>query len=221
MNRIRILLLAVALPFLSSCITIYEKYTINRDGSGTMEYLIDMGELKSFIQAIADSSDEMNSVPEFDQSFHEMLPGLNELPGISNIRLTGNPDNFVFGIRYDFRDQESLNRAMGVIFADTLNSGLQYVELKKKLFIRHPLISGGISDASKFALEDSSDNTLAMKMLDEMDYAVHVTFNGRRVKKVKSMAEVEKTTDSSVSINATFSQILNNNEYLSTEIKSK
>ncbi len=213
-------MLCIPLLFLNSCLTVYEKYTLNRDGSGAMEYIIDMSELHSMMQAFSDSSGEGTNPMEIAQSFKEILPGLQDIPGITNVRLTGDADDYIYGIKYDFRDQDALNHAMAVILGSSDTTGIRYVEIKKKRFIRYPLTSDEITGNDLFAGQDSSSNSLAQKILDEMFYNISVTFP-KRVKKVESMAETTQDKNNTVTVRATFSQILNNSEFLRTEIKTR
>ena len=195
MKKLHLLvMLCIPLLFLSSCLTVYEKYTLNRDGSGAMEYIIDMSELHSMMQAFSDSSGEGTNPLEIDQSFREILPGLKDIPGITNVRLTGDADDYIYGIKYDFGDQDALNHAMAVILGSSDTTGIRYVEIKKKRFIRYSLTSDEITGNDLFAGQDSSTNSLAQKILDEMFYNISVTFP-KRVKKVESMAETTQDKD--------------------------
>ncbi len=221
MKRIRyILLMILPLLFLSSCLTVYEKYTLNRDGSGTMEYLIDMSELQSLMQAFSDSTMEGMKSLEVDQSFREFIPGLRAIQGISNVRLTGDAAHYIYGIKYDFTGQEALNKALATILDEKNESSARFVELKRKRFTRLPLTSSEFSSGGLFGGNDSTDNSMASRMLDAMDYNISVTFP-KRVRKVKSDADISREGDRTVTIRATFNQIIQNSDFLKTEIKTR
>ncbi len=215
-----LVILALLMLFQSGCLTITEKYKVNRDGSGSMEYTIDMSGMQSFMQAFSDSTMQGSHMMEIDQSFRQILPYLAATQGISNAMLTGDPGNFVYGIKYDFDDQQALNIAMAVILNEEDEHRSQFVELGKKRFIRYPLTTKEITDGKLFGGKDSSENSLALQIMDEMNYKISVMLP-KRVKKVSSGAGITQENDRKVIINATFSQIVNNNEILRTEIKTR
>ncbi|MGC9341584.1 MAG: hypothetical protein ACP5E3_02700, partial [Bacteroidales bacterium] len=100
MKKLVWVFVSVGFLFLSSCITIFESYKFNRDGSGSMEYLIDLSELQSLMEVFSDSLviNDLN----FGESFEIAVPELNGMKGISNAYLAGNPAKFLFGIGFEF-----------------------------------------------------------------------------------------------------------------------
>jgi hypothetical protein len=221
MRKSGLILSVFALLFLSSCLSIYEKYTINKDGSGTMEYLIDMNELHSLMLAFSDSSESVDGNMEIDQSFRDILPSVEKIPGISDVRLSGSPENYTYGIKFGFTDQVALNRALNLILGQDPQNTRKYVEIKKHKFIRFPVTNKEITGGDFMAKNDTSDNKLAVKMLEEMKYNIEVNFPESRVRKLKTGAETIEKSIHSVDVRASFSQIIDNNEVLKTEIKSR
>ncbi|MCB8999161.1 MAG: hypothetical protein H6540_03705 [Bacteroidales bacterium] len=219
MKKINLALFSLALIFLSGCITIIEKYTINADGSGSMEYLIDMSELYGMMSAMSDSSNEVNT-DDLDKTMREALPGLQEISGISNIRLSGDITKYIAGIRFDFANGIALNKAMAVLLEgeSTASENFSYVDIKRKTFTRYSLTSEDLNKEAILGNEDVDPETLKM-ILESMKYKIIVDFD-KKVKKVSTLADytIEKDT---VRIETNFSEIFDNPETLKTVIKTR
>jgi len=219
MKKISLLAFSIALLFLSGCITIIENYTFNKDGSGTMEYKIDMSELYSMMAAFSDSTQDMN-LNDLDKSMQDALPGLQNIPGISNVVLTGNVSSFTAGVKFDFKDVNSLNKALAIIFEgeDNASSENKYVEMKGKLFTRYNLTSEEF-DKSKLLGTDEIDEETMKSILESMKYKISVSF-AKTVKTVKCQAPYTKD-GKTVNIETNFSDIFSNTDFLKTTIKTR
>jgi hypothetical protein len=211
--------LTISLLFLTGCITIIEKYTIHKDGSGSMEYIIDMSEMYEMMASFTDSTEE-NETMALDQSLREALPALTNTNGISNVELTGDISHYIAGIKFDFKDSESLNLALAVILQGEESSATpaQYIEIKGKNFTRFSLTS---KEFNKEDLLDSQefDAETTKSILESMKYKISVSFD-KKVKKVTTLATYTKE-DNTVEIEADFSDIFDNTDILKTTIKTK
>jgi hypothetical protein len=219
MKKLRILGVAFALTFLSGCITIIEKYTINADGSGTMEYVIDMSEMYEMMASFSDSAQEPESI-ELDKSLRDALPVLNTIDGISKVELTGDVSRYIAGIKFDFKNVQALNKALGVILEGEANTGTetQYVSLKGKTFTRFSLTSKDFNKEELLSSQELDEETTKM-MLESMKYQISITLE-KPVKKVTTLAHYTME-DNTVLIDSDFSQIFDNTEVLKTVIKTK
>jgi hypothetical protein len=219
MKQFFLLALFMGLLFLSGCITIIEKYTIHKDGSGSMEYIIDMSEMYEMMASFTDSTEE-NETMELDQSLRVALPVLSNTNGISNVELTGDISRYIAGIKFDFKDTESLNQALAVILEGEESSGTpaQYVEIKGKNFTRFSLTSKEFNKEDLLGSQEFDTET-TKSILESMKYKISVSFD-KKVKKVTTLANFTQD-EKTVLIEANFSDIFDNTEILKTTIKTK
>jgi hypothetical protein len=219
MKRLRFIIPAAFMVLFSGCITIFEKYSFNKDGSGTMEYLVDMSELYSMMQAFSDSAsnEEMN----LDQSFADMKPSLEAVEGISNVMLTGDTDNYIFGIKYQFRNVEALNEALGLLMNAEGGNSEKFVDYTKKTFTRYHKTSDEFSPEALLGEDNEGmDESMVEGMLEGMKYKIFVTMPGK-VKSVSTNAEYVTEGSNEVRVEANFSQMVKDTELLKMVIKSK
>ncbi len=218
MKKVVVPVLILILFSLGSCITIIEKYAINEDGSGKMEYLVDMSDMYDMMQTLSDE-DDMEDL-DVGQSFDAVLPDLDLLGGISNAEMAGNPEKYVFGVRFDFNDIESLNTALGLLFEDDENTSTMFVKMKRRKFIRYHAMSDEFSRDAFTGEEDNIDESVIKDILDEVNYSINLDFENK-VRRVKSKAEYQKQGDNVVIIHANFNQMLDNKDYLKTIVRTK
>lgn len=114
---------ALALLLLvSGCLTIEENYTFKKDGSGTMEYVVDMSDMKDMAGMFGGKGDkrsgmEMNDGPITDAD--AKMARLKNLEGIKKVKLKSEQDGFVQRISFAFHDVDALNRALNVLMQDS------------------------------------------------------------------------------------------------------
>ncbi len=219
MKRLSLFGITLALLFFTGCVTIFEKYKINADGSGTMEYIIDMSELYEMMGAFSDSTEEIES-SDMDVTLREALPELENIPGITKVELTGDVTNYVAGIRFDFKDVKALNNALAILLEDEEGTAasVNYVEFKGKTFIRNGQASQQFNKEDLFGDEEMDEESTKM-IMESMKYNISVEFR-KPVKKVTSLANYT-VENNSVTVEATFAEILDNPEFMKTTIKTK
>lgn len=210
------LLIFLPVIILNGCITIFEKYEINSDGSGTMEYLVDMSELQALIEVFSDSLDlsEIN----LSETFTLAVPELEIMKGIHNVKIAGNEEKFIFGIRFDFKDMESLNKALGLLFEDKERTETNFVDMKRKKFTRYNAMSDQFSHESMMKEGMSIDESVMKDILDRMQYKISMSFE-KDIRRVKTMADYEAEGTKSILIKANFNQMLDEPDLLKTIIK--
>src|SRR5690606_20840118 len=90
--RSHLLLLGLALAVvLSGCLTIEEHYTFKKNGSGTMEYVVDMSELGELISAFDafDTTGENATQGQMSTlDMDEEVEALKAISGIKKVKLT-------------------------------------------------------------------------------------------------------------------------------------
>ena len=179
-----------------------------------MEYLIDMSEFFSMMQAFSDSkqTEEM----QIDQSFLEAKEALKSVKGISGISITGNSRNYIFGIKFNFTDVNALNEAMSCIFQQEY-SGLKYISFSGRKITRHGVISEDFSQEKLIGDEKTEfDEEMMQGIFEQMKYKVSMEFQ-RPVKSVNTNAEYE-ISGKSVKFETDFAKFLDNNKNLETII---
>jgi len=217
MKRAIIILTAGIILFLTSCITITEKYRFNKDGSGTMEFTLDMSGLLEMVSTLTDSGGNIQ-LQDMDEVLREAFPKLTEIQGIKNIQMAGEPSKYIFGIKYDFDNIEALNKALAVILDSQDQGSLNYISFNRKTFTRSNLTGKNFSGRSVMDNEDV-DKDIMKNLLESMKYRLSLTTE-RRIRKVDTEAkyEVHKNT---VEAEVNFSEILGNKDILKLSVKTR
>lgn len=97
----------------SSCFDILEEINLNKNGSGTMVFTVNMSKSKTKLASIM-MLDSVNGykVPSEDDielALSDAIAHLKKSKGITNIKTTKDFDNYIFSISCDFQDIASLN----------------------------------------------------------------------------------------------------------------
>lgn len=120
--RSHLLLLGLALAVvLSGCLTIEEHYTFKKNGSGTMEYVVDMSELGELISAFdaIDSTGEGATPGQLNTlDMDEEVKALKAINGIKKVKLV-KKERWVQRLQFGFKDIEALNAALNVLMPDS------------------------------------------------------------------------------------------------------
>lgn len=215
--NIRLFLFIFAVILLSGCITVYEKYTFNADGSGTMEYMIDMNEFFLTMQSF--SEHQPNESLRIDQSFEDAALTLKKVAGISNIQITGNSENFIFGIKFDFSNVAALNQAMSYILQKK-TAQKEFLSFKRKNITRHGVISDEFSKDRFFGEDEKElDAGMIKDVFGQIKYNIDMTFH-RPVKSVNTKADF--TIDKNkLSLKTDFGRLMDDNTILETKVRLK
>ncbi|MEO8589462.1 MAG: hypothetical protein ABI432_08850 [Flavobacteriales bacterium] len=104
----------------TGCITIEENYSFKKNGSGTMEYVVDLSELGDIMKSVnaaADSEakkdDDLGTMDMNDE-----VAALKGIAGISKVKLDTKTE-WVQKVRFSFKDISSLNAALNVLMPDS------------------------------------------------------------------------------------------------------
>ncbi len=125
--KLRTLILPVLLVLFTGCLTIEENYTFKKNGSGSMEYVVDMSEIGELMKTLGEMSeveggeempDDIGSLDMEDE-----LKALKAIPGIKKVKLDAKK-KWVQRLKFNFADIDALNRALNVLMADS--SGMQH-----------------------------------------------------------------------------------------------
>ena len=106
---------------LQGCITIEENYTFKKDGSGAMEYVVDMSELADLMNGLPGAKDKNEGMGKLD--LIENLTRLQAITGISKVKVAKEKDGFIQRLSFRFTDVTALNGALNEIITDSTAAG--------------------------------------------------------------------------------------------------
>ncbi len=146
-NRPLVRLAALALVVLATgCITIEEHYTFKKNGSGTMEYVVDMSSMAGLKDAFDKSGDlekERKKDKKKDKDNDLMATGfdgkaeqLKSLDGIKRVKQKSEKDGFIQRISFAFADLEALNRALNVLMPDSAGTQQTFFRWEGRTLVR-------------------------------------------------------------------------------------
>jgi hypothetical protein len=174
------LIAALALLFtLTGCLTIEENYTFKKNGSGTMEYVVDLSELgelmKSFKDLEADKDKSDDGMGQLD--LVDDLDRLKGLPGISKVKL--NKKEWVQRISFSFKDINALNAALNQLLPDSTGQAHTFFAWDGNTLVRtnnqHAReVGAGMSE--KEPGEEGEEGMDMSAMLGTMKYKYSFTF---------------------------------------------
>lgn len=102
----------------TGCITIEEHYTFKKNGSGTMEYVVDMS-------AMGEAMSNWKSVKSDDKSEEDGMgmeakaEQLKGLEGIKRVKVKEEDDGYIQRVKFSFEDLDALNKALNILMPDS------------------------------------------------------------------------------------------------------
>jgi hypothetical protein len=150
----------ILLLLLTSCIEIIEDIKLNKDGSGTFKYTINLSSSKVKVSSIL-ALDSLNGykVPKINdiklkvQMFKKTL---KEQKGISNIIITEDYTNYIIKLQCDFTNIELLETALKESFNkfdESKNYDYDWISFTNKKLQRSTPIFG-LGDIQKYGSQD-------------------------------------------------------------------
>jgi hypothetical protein len=121
------------LTILTSCVEIIDDLILNHDGSGTLNYNINLSSSKvkinSFLALDSLDGKKVPSVSEIRSKVTRIEQMLNEQEGINNAQIDSDYSNFVFKLTCDFNSLGELQTAMkAVIISENKNKPIPELE---------------------------------------------------------------------------------------------
>lgn len=105
--------LCLLLVLNSSCFDVLEEINLNKDGSGTMVFTVNMSKSKTKLASIMllDSINgrKVPSQDDIETGIRDVIAHLKKSKGISNIKHSKDFENYIFSISCDFENVNSLN----------------------------------------------------------------------------------------------------------------
>lgn len=178
--RIPHLLVVLGLLLFTGCLTIEENYSFKKNGSGTMEYVVDLSEMGSLMETFG----EMGEGGSKDLGVMEMsqqVQALKSIPGIRKVKLD-NKKKWVQRVSFSFKDVASLNSALNVLMPDSTNARHEFFRWEGSTLVRtnnrhaHDL-GASLVKSDELANEDAEEGGMNMgDMLESMKYKYSFKF---------------------------------------------
>ncbi|MEI6124653.1 MAG: hypothetical protein WCQ95_13630 [Bacteroidota bacterium] len=203
MKKLVLLLLSVFL--FQSCIDIKETITMNADGSGNIELLVNMGKYSKTLN-------QQNQ--KFDLSFVDQIKHtpveapilLKSCKGISNIKTQAEDEKGIYSVQFDFKNTKSLNKAIYALFKQKKSTVMpNFIKVSKQKLHRinfAPFIN-------KYMPSDSN-NMMSDLFFQFINFESTYNFP-RKVNKVSNTKAVVKNDGKTVILNYSLYDLLKSN----------
>lgn len=124
---------------LSACLNLKEQIQVNKDGSGTYRFLLDLSQFNAMTAMFGDMSD-MQSDENFsmiDEKQEQLFKQLEDsIQGIHHIKPIMDSVNSLFGFEFQFDKVSDLNHALNLLFNEK-GQPILFVELENNAFKRN------------------------------------------------------------------------------------
>ena len=184
--------------FATGCITIEEHYTFKKNGSGTMEYVVDMSDmagLKDVFDKTGDRGKERKKAKSDDlmaTGFDGKAELLKALDGIKRVKQKNEKDGFVQRISFAFADLDALNRALNVLMPDSTGTPQTFFRWDGNTLVR---TNNQYAKELGGDMAGDSDSTDLSGLLQSMKYKYSFKF-AEKVADVKLAEGVSKESPS-------------------------
>jgi hypothetical protein len=205
--------------FATSCLTIEENYTFKKDGSGSMEYIVDLSEMADLMKGLPGGSEGKDDGAT-GMDLKDNLTKLKALPGIRKVKLKKEKDGFVQRLSFRFTDVTALNRALNTLMPDSTGAAHDFFRWEGDVLVRtnnhHARELGGDMGGEP---GDSTDMTM---MLQSMHYKYSFKF-ARDIADTRVAEGVTKEPDGSnrVKLSTDWSVITKDPQALDLRIELK
>ena len=207
---------------LTSCLTLSESYEFKKNGSGSMAYLIDMGELASILKMAKENEKEEDKENDIASqfSFEEVSKKIENIDGISHIEIINDLDKYQFGVNFKFKSLASLNKALNqILITNPEGTEHTFFKMEKNTITRTNHINKDVL-ASQLNGEKVTDQSISL--MESMVYKLNFSF-AKPVKVVYSSAEAEMggKKNKKVMLEASFKTLMDDVTALNTSIVLK
>jgi len=170
-------LLALLLVF-TGCITIEENYAFKKDGSGTMEYVVDMSELGEMLKTFEDMGKNDPGGSKGDMSGMDLkdeMAALKSVPGIKKVKVN-DKEKFKQKLSFQFADITALNAALNVLMKDSTNTSHTFFTWEGRTLVRTNNDHARQIGSGMGKQEDPADTTDMTQVLEMMKYNYSFAF---------------------------------------------
>lgn len=221
-TRSSVAALLAAVTLLSGCLTIEENYTFKQDGSGSMEYVVDMSammELLRSIEELGDGKKEKGGGGSGDgMDLTDQAAQLKKIPGIKKVKSRSEKDGSVQRLTFLFADLRALNQALNQLMPDSTGVQAEFFRWEGNTLVRgnnHFAPSLG----EELASGPDPDSADANAVLQSMKYKYSFTFKAP-ITTVENAEGVntERPDERTVRLDTDWSVIMNDPKALDVRI---
>ncbi len=221
--RSRYSALLALLVLFTGCITIEENYTFKKDGSGTMEYVVDMSQIGEMMKAFEDmdksggkKDEQMGSLDLKDE-----MDALKAIPGIKKVKVN-DKEKFVQKLSFRFADVTALNAALNVLMEDSTSSNYTFFKWEGNTLVRTNNEHARQIGSGMGKGEDPSDTTDMTEFLASMKYKYSFAFAEEVANTNAAETLVKESVNArSVKFDTDFSAIAKDDKALDLRIELK
>lgn len=179
MKKLFFLLVTSCALLFTGCITIEENYTFKKNGSGSMQYVMDMSELMSQLGAMMDLSQMEGGANPLGEkaSFTKIGEKLKGIKGISGIKVEEDNKKYIYKIGFKFKNLQALNDALNKIIVEDSTGSKPYHTFFTQdgnTITRQHFAAGGNMDMASL-LGEEGESEYAQTMLEGMKYKINFT----------------------------------------------
>lgn len=198
-HLLKITVILICLLVCTACFDLQENLLLKKDGSGKFSFLINLGEFKTMLsmfdqEDIKDDREKSitrkSPANKLNSTFEITRRKLLNTPGISNVKNIEDTINYSFGLSFDFKNIESLNKAMNRIFEDdsvkTDVKETEYFQFKNNQLTRFEVLDsksllGKTNAMSGSSREGKTDNGLMSlsKLFEAVSYSTNYEFENK------------------------------------------
>ncbi len=203
MEKLKIIFVClILLPFVSACYEIREEVDIKKDGSGTYALILDLSQSKAMLEMAMAMPDNQGKIPfaELDSSFAKGTARFKNMPGISQVQPLNNRQEYVFGMKFDFKDVTALNLALQRATNDqgptdpvTSPTPQIYKFTKRTLERTGDFFLKGLTDMSSLTADNTENAEQIKDLLKRASYVCLIRTEGKIKKFTNPKAELSYT----------------------------
>jgi hypothetical protein len=161
--------LALFVLLCTGCLTIEENYTFKRNGSGTLEYVVDISSMMRMLESFG--GEEGNLLGEGGgmgaMDMQDEAERLKTVPGISRVKLNKKKAH-VQRLSFRFKDVAALNEALNVLKPDTTGERTEFFAWDGNTLVRrNNRHAASLGDELS---GDTEESEAAMEILRQMLY---------------------------------------------------
>jgi hypothetical protein len=128
----------VGLLLFTGCLTIEENYTFKKNGSGTMEYVVDISELGKLMESFSELGEgkqdgSSEGLGAMDMS--EQVNALKAIPGVGKVKLD-KKKKWVQKVSFTFKDVNALNAALNQLMRDSSGVAHEFFRWEGNTLVR-------------------------------------------------------------------------------------
>lgn len=119
----------------TGCLTIEENYNFKKNGSGTMEYVVDLSALADMLKSM-DMGDKDKKQDPTAMGLATQAELLKDVQGVERVKLKEEKSGYVQRVSFAFRDLASLNRALNVLMPDSTGVQQEFFSWEGNTLVR-------------------------------------------------------------------------------------